>query len=389
MSFAVFSKPKYRWWLSLGIGAIALTGSTAFYVISQTSKPQPTTISAPQPARIAALGRLEPASEVIKLAAPVSLDGDRILELRVKQGDRVTAGQIVAVLDSRDRLQDAVQQAQEQVKIAEAKLAQVQAGAKTGEIQSQQAAIARLQAEREGELAAQSADLDRLRAEVRNARSEFQRFEQLYREGGVSASNLESKRLVLDTAQAQLNQAQAKRSQSNSTLDAQIQEAQATLDRIAEVRPVDVRAAQTEVSNAKSAVQRSQTELDKAYIRAPIAAQILKIHTRAGEKVKETGIVDLAQTQQMMAIAEVYQSDISKIRVGQAATVTGQAFEGELKGAIAEVGMQVNRQNVFSNQPGENLDRRIVEVKIQLSPEDSKRVATLTNLQIQAAILLD
>jgi HlyD family secretion protein len=51
--------------------------------------------------------------------------------------------------------------------------------------------------------------------------------------------------------------------------------------------------------------------------------------------------------------------------------------------------MQVNRQNVFSNQPGENLDRRIVEVKIQLSPEDSKRVATLTNLQIQAAILLD
>jgi HlyD family secretion protein len=48
--------------------------------------------------------------------------------------------------------------------------------------------------------------------------------------------------------------------------------------------------------------------------------------------------------------------------------------------------LQVNRQNVFSNQPGENLDSRIVEVKIRLNPEDSKRVAGLTNLQVQAEI---
>jgi HlyD family secretion protein len=50
--------------------------------------------------------------------------------------------------------------------------------------------------------------------------------------------------------------------------------------------------------------------------------------------------------------------------------------------------LQVNRQNVFSNQPGENLDSRVIEVKIRLNPEDSKRVAGLTNLQVQTAIEL-
>lgn len=39
--------------------------------------------------------------EVIRLAA--SSQGSRVVELRVKQGDRVQVGQIIAVLDSRDR----------------------------------------------------------------------------------------------------------------------------------------------------------------------------------------------------------------------------------------------------------------------------------------------
>ena len=43
---------------------------------------------------------------------------------------------------------------------------------------------------------------------------------------------------------------------------------------------------------------------------------------------------------------------------------------------------------MFSNQPGENLDSRVVEVKIRLTPQDSKKVAGLTNLQVQTAIEL-
>jgi HlyD family secretion protein len=90
----------------------------------------------------------------------------------------------------------------------------------------------------------------------------------------------------------------------------------------------------------------------------------------------------------MIAVAEVYQTDISKIKVGQKATITSQGFTGELQGTVWQIGLQVKRQNVFSDQPGENLDSRIVEVKIRLNPEDSQKVSSLTNLQVQTAIKL-
>lgn len=90
----------------------------------------------------------------------------------------------------------------------------------------------------------------------------------------------------------------------------------------------------------------------------------------------------------MTAIAEVYQTDIGKVRVGQQAMITSQSLPGELQGTVSQIGLQVIRQNVFSNQSGENLDRRVIEVKVRLSPEDSKRVAGLTNLQVQTAIHL-
>ncbi|MBD2775579.1 hypothetical protein ICL16_26860 [Iningainema sp. BLCCT55] len=68
-----------------------------------------------------------------------------------------------------------------------------------------------------------------------------------YQQGAISASNLDSKRLVAETAQAQLEQAKSAQKRTVETLKAQLSEAKATLNRIAEVRPVDVQAAQAEV----------------------------------------------------------------------------------------------------------------------------------------------
>lgn len=386
---AVFSKPKHRMLIGLGIVAVTLTGATSFWVLQFSSKPAAQTEPSPTVKKIAALGRLEPEAEIIRLSAPIALDGDRVLQLLVKQGDRVQQGQTIAILDSRDRLQKALNQAKEQVRVAEAKLAQIKAGAKTGEIEAQQATIRKLQADRQGEIAAQQAESDRWRSEVRTAQTEFDRFQTLYRQGAIAASTLDSKRLALETAQSQLTQVQAKQNQSANSLTAQLNEAKATLDRIAEVRPVDVQTVATEVSSAIAAMKRAETELAQAYVRAPISGQILKVHTRAGEKIDDSGIADLGQTAQMVAIAEVYQSDIARIKVGQAATITGQAFTGELKGSVSEIGLQVNKQNVLSNQPGENLDRRVIDVKIRLTPEASQQVARLTNLQVQTAIVLN
>jgi HlyD family secretion protein len=379
------SKPL---WL-LGLSAIALTGASAYYALSHSSVTTPP--SAP-PARaaqpvVAALGRLEPAAAVIRIAAPVSLDGDRILELPVTAGSTVTPGQIIAVLDSRNRLQDELQQTEAQLQLAEAKLAQVSQGT-PAEVLALRAEITRLQAEQAGTVSAQRAEMQRWQSEARNARVDYHRFQQLYQDGAISASVLDEKRRNLDTAAAQVRQAEAQLGRAKGTVQAQLQTAQANLNRILAVRPIDTRAAQAELTGAKVAVQRAKTQLEQAYIRAPRGGKVLKIHTRPGEKIAEAGIVDLAQTNDMIAIAEVYQNDIGKIRVGQSAQITSPAFTGSLSGKVIEVGLQVNRQNVYSNQPGENLDRRVIEVKIRLTPQASQRVAGLTNLQVQTSILV-
>ncbi len=378
--------------IGLVVASIAITGAIAYYGISQSglltkSSPEPV-LTTPPAKKVTALGRLEPEAETISLAAPVALDGDRLDRLLVTEGDIVKTGQVVAILDSREVLRDQLQQAKEQVKNAQAKLNQVIAGAKTGEIQAQQATITQLEAELKGGSETQNAAIARWQSEVRNANAEYNRFGQLYEQGAIASSNLDSKRLVAETAEAQLKEAIATRNRNFSSLQAQISQAKATLNRISEVRSVDVQAAQTEVDSALTAVKGAQMALDRAYVRSPIAGQILKIHTHPGEKLSDDGIVEMGKTNQMVAIAEVYQTDIGKVRVGQQAVVTSQAFDSEIKGTVAQIGLQVEQQKVFSDRPGENLDRRVVEVKIRLSREDSKRIAGLTNLQVQAAINL-
>jgi HlyD family secretion protein len=448
--------------LALTVAATTVAGATIFYGMSQFKgdakspeiAPETTTVAA----KVAALGRLKPASEVIKLSVPAPLKSDRVLELNVEEGDSVREGETIAILDSHDRLQAALAEAQEQVQVAQAKLEQVKAGAKAGEIAAQaatvnrteaqiegdaaaqQAAISRIQAQWEGERSAQEASLNqiqaqwegersaqeasiaRLVAESKNAEAEYRRYESLVKSGATSELVYDTKRLVLETslrqveearanldrinrtagdrvveAQAnldringvlseQLNEAQVTFERIENTGSQQMKEAAATLDRIAEVRPVDIQAAQAEVDRAIAAVNRTQADLEQTYIKAPKSGQVLKIHTYPGEEVSEDGILELGETQEMEVVAEVYQTDIGKVKTGQRVTITSQAFDGELQGTVKKVGLQVLQQKVFKDEPGENLDRRVIEVKIRLNADERQKVAGLTNLQVQVAI---
>lgn len=383
--------PKYlnRSLLALIVTGTAIAGGIAYYGISQTNQapktPEPIQTT-PLPRQIVALGRLEPEKEVIRVSVPAALSNDRIAQLLVDRGQRVKAGQVIAILDSRDRLQDALLEAREDVKVAQTKLAQVKAGAKSGEIAAQKAQIANLQAQLQGEMATQQATIARWRSEVNNAKSDYNRYQSLYQEGAISSSEYDRRQLTLQTAQAQLNEAQANKARTEDTLQKQIQSAKATLNQIAEVRPVDVEAAQAEVDKAIATVRRAESELKQASVRSPMAGRILEIYAKPGEVVGDNGIVNLGQTDQMQVVAEVYQSDIEQVRVGQQVTVRGESFAPEVRGIVRQIGLEVTRQEVFSNEPGENLDQRVIKVRIRIDPKDSQRVASLTNLQVRVAI---
>jgi HlyD family secretion protein len=378
-----------RFTLPVAIAGALTVGSLGTYVILQQrspATPPPAAASQPVIATITALGRLEPQGEMIKVAAPMSGSDSRVDLLQVKAGDRVRRGQVIAVLNSRDRLQAALLQAQQQVRVAETKLAQVKAGAKSGDIAAQRSEIARLEAERTGNIDAQSAAVARLEAEVQNAQIEYQRYAGLYNSGAISASERDSKHLTLKTAQRQLQEATATLERTKTAQQDQVRAAEGTLDSIAEVRPVDVAAAQAEVEEAIAAQVQAQATLDQAYIRAPQDGQVLKIYTRPGEVISQDGIVEIGNTQQMVAVAEVYESDVPQIREGMRAQVISDSLPDELTGRVDEIGYKVLRQTIVNTDPSANTDARVVEVRIKLDPASTAKVSKLTNLQVTVTI---
>jgi HlyD family secretion protein len=410
------------------VGVVGLAGSGLYLFGKGQASSVGSAAESPalvQAKTVTALGRLEPKGTVIKLSAPTSSNGNRVDRLLVKEGDRIKAGQTIAILDSRDRLQAGLDEAQEQVRLAQVKLVQVRSGAKTGEINAQAAKsrqtqvelendrasqadeISRVQAQWDGDRQSQEATIRRIQATLKNAQAEFGRYQQLQAQGGISKSDLDSKRLTLDTAQQQveeakavlnrinltaqrqINQAQTKLQRTIASGSQQVQQANATLNQVTEVRPVDIQVAQVQVDQAIAAAKQAKANLDQAYVKAPQDGVVMKIHTYAGEVVSSTdGIVELGQNHQMDAVAEVYQSDFSKVKVGQKARITSDSLGGELTGTVARTGWQIQRQNVINTDPSSNIDSRIVEVHVALDAESSRKAAKFTNLQVQVAIAL-
>jgi len=376
-------------WKVLAVAALLLSGGLGFYVwrshvAAQAAKTETVVPNVPS---VTALGYLEPRGKVIKLSAPMSSGGtSRVDQLLVKQGDVVKAGQVLAVLDSHDRLQAALVEAQEHVKVAQSNLAVVKAGAKRGEVNAQRAEIGRLAAQRQGDAQAQAATVARLEAERQNAQAEAQRYDLLYLQGATSASLRDTKALTLATAQRNVQEAQAVLKRIQMTRSPELTAAKATLDRIAEIRPVDVAASQAQVDQAIAAVQQAKAQLDLASVRAPQAGVVLDIHTRPGELVSTDGIVELGSTQEMTALLEVYETDIGKVKLGQPTKLFADSRPEPLFGKVSEIGVKVKRQNVVNSDTSQNIDARIVEVRVQLDTASIQKMAGLTNLQVTGEI---
>lgn len=397
------------------------------YISSQLSKPAPVvsqpTTPPPSIPRIAALGYVEPQGEVIELSASSPGEGRaKIEKLLVKQGDKVKEGQIIAILDNNSRLRASLNQAQSRAQIALARLQQVKAGAKYGDIKAQNAqfnqisaelegqvavqksAIATLQAQLKGEKAAQIAQINEIKAKLRNAENECRRYDSLHKDGAVSIQERDRICLTLETSQASFKAAAANLERIERTLTARIQEAQANLARtittldkqiivekarlqaVSEVRSVDVELAQTELQSALSDIEKAKADLASSYVKAPREGEILNIHTRPGELISDQGILELANTERMYAIAQVYETDVSRIRQGQTATIQSTGVVGELRGQVDEIGLKIGRKDVLGTDPVADVDARVVEVKIRLDPQSSERVKKLTNLQVNVII---
>ncbi len=141
---------------------------------------------------------------------------------------------------------------------------------------------------------------------------------------------------------------------------------------------------QGQLLETRAELARLGTDLVNTELRAPIDGTVLRVHARVGERPGEKGILELADSDRMEALLEVYESDVERVRVGQTVRITSEngGFRGSLSGVVSRVSPQVRQREVLSTDPTRDADARIVEVRVRLDPADAQRVRDLTGLKV-------
>ncbi|MBW4511795.1 MAG: HlyD family efflux transporter periplasmic adaptor subunit [Scytonematopsis contorta HA4267-MV1] len=342
---------------------------------------------------VVALGQIEPEGEVIKLSVPNAQDS-RVNQILVKEGDIVKANQVIAILQGIDRLEADLGDAETDVRLRKAELLKVQQGdAKKAEITAQLAKITRLEAQLKAESKQKQAAIASAEATLREAQLNYQRQQTLAKQGAISRVNADAAQRELATNEATLTQRKADLEQTITTLQAEITQQKAGLAQLGEIRPVDVEIAKAQLEKAKIAVVQRKARLEDARVRAPIGGQILKINTRIGEQVNTSqGIVELARTNQMLAVAEIAETDIDKVRRGQKATISSEygGFAGEVQGTVEQISLQIGKRTLQDSAskrgPTTDDNARVIAVRIRIDPKDNAKVAALTYMLVRVKI---
>jgi HlyD family secretion protein len=368
-------------WLVSSLGLLCLAGVTG----CQTSPPPAPKVQAAPITAVVALGRLQPEGEVIKISSPNAQDS-RVNQILIREGQRVQAKQLLAILQGEDRRLADLRNAQADVRLRQAELVRLQQGeAKPSQLAAQQAVIARLQAQLKTETRQRQAEIARAKAALRNARLTYQRRTTLQREGAISQAELDTAQQELQTAQAELAAREAALEETLSTLPANIRQEQFRLRELREVRPIDLTIAREQLEKAKIAVVQAKASLEDVQIRAPVAGQILRINTQVGEQVNTSqGIMELARNQNMYVHAEISEIDIGRVQLGQQVEITSEygGFSGMVQGRVTIISPQIGRRSLqeantsSSGNPNVDNNARVVIVKIQINPADNSRVST-------------
>src|SRR5206468_6695772 len=125
------------------------------------------------------------------------------------------------------------------------------------------------------------------------------------------------------------------------------------------------------LKSAEARLKSAEEQLELTIIRAPIDGEILKVLTYPGERIANDPILKMGDTADMHVIAEVYETDVGFIRVGQRATITSEALGEPVQGTVEEIGKLIYKNDVLNIDPRADKDTRIVEVRVKLDNSEA------------------
>ena len=330
---------------------------------------------------VAALGRLEPQSEIFAIGAP---NNDRLGRLLVQENQVVEAGEILGYLESHEERLAEKQYAESQLRDAEAQR-DAEAAYWRANITEAELHVQQFQALPPLDIQAQEATVRQLEADLASAETDLKRIDGLRQKGIITQQNFDNQQLLVRRAYEQLNNARAVLAKLKVAYDMNLRLARA-----------QIITAQTSATRAQTALRISslaqnlalaQARVERTVLRAPISGMILRILTHPGESTGTQPILKMGHTRQMYAVAEVYETDVRLVRLDQRATVTSQALPEPLSGTVVRVGNMIAKNDVLDVDPAAATDVRVVEVKIRL--DHSESAARLINLQVVVHIHLN
>lgn len=213
-----------------------------------------------------------------------------VTAINVKEGDRVTKGQVLAVLDT-DAMAD--------------------------EIGSAQDALALAQAQYEDSLRSKQAEYEQAVQNLQNAQKDAERNAALFEVGGVSAEENENAQSALAEAQAAIKGFRVENGQVQGNAS-------------------DLK----NIETARNALARKQDSLSDGKIISPIDGTITRVNINVGRFADETDdkkpmfvVENLQQLQMEVAVSEY---DVADIAVGQPVEITADVLKGQTVSGVVE-----------------------------------------------------
>ena len=321
-------------WKALGVLAVAtgvllVSGRSARPIVAATAQEDPLAGSGPTGATpgvprtaVVALARLRPAAGLIAVGAR---PGIRVEEVKVKEGDQVAEGTVLALLEGRAAAQH-------------------------------QLALARAQKARADQQ--RQPRLDAARKAAETSRRRLDAASKLYEQFG---GTLRGK----DRYDAELALFQVEMQALKAELDRQLLGGDQA----------------PEAAILEAQIQLAQEGLRATEVRAPRAGRILRMLVHPGE-LSAGALLELGDVAAMAATAEVYQSDVPRLRVGDPAVVN--ILGSPVAGTVARIGSIVGKNQLTSVDPRALRDLRVVEVTVQL--QESSIAARYVNMEVETTI---
>jgi HlyD family secretion protein len=287
----------------------------------------------------------------------------RLMSINIHEGDTVSKGQVVAVLDQGDAI-DNLHNAQASLESAKAKLQQAATNLDVSKIQTEsairqaEASVKSAQAKlvvartpsRSQERRVAENKVASMKAQLDQNQADYKRYERLLKRGSVSQSDFDVKKANYLVALANYNSAvedlsiidEGGRKEDIRSAQSSVDVARGELiDRRADaaqvrVKEKEVAAARASVQQAVASVLMAKRELDNTYIRSAISGVVSSRNADPGEVVpagqKLAAVVDLKSIYLKADVSEQY---LGKVRDGQAVSVKLDVLPGKvLRGII-------------------------------------------------------